>query len=74
MLYYLTQEQLQRSGVAEGRPSATTWVNEINGQVIEVVESDPEAAVIQVSRDDRRVLATRTALTGWFVVLAMKND
>ena len=70
VLHYLTGEQLQRAGAAEGKTSATGWVNEVNGQLIERAGADSSDTVFRFVREHRRVLAARTALTGWFVVLA----
>ncbi|MEE4379197.1 MAG: histidine kinase [Candidatus Competibacteraceae bacterium] len=71
ILHYRTTDALQQLGVVKAVASANPWINDITEQVIIQANSDPQAAVISFERDNRRVLATTTKLTGWYVVLVI---
>lgn len=68
VLHYRSPGKLPAGSAAT--PSATAWINEVTDRIIERSSAQPESALSRVSIDGRRVVSTRSALTGWHVALA----
>ncbi len=73
VLHYRSQEQLQKAGLSHATSSTFTWINNITEALIQRTIMEPETNVIRLNRDGRQLIATRTASTGWYVVLLLPD-
>ncbi len=74
VLHYSSRGQLEKAGLRDAQVSAHDWINEITGQLIQRTQTHPQTDLFQLRRDGHRLLAARTALTGWYLVMLLPDD